>query len=327
MKSILYILLGALFIASLAIGEIPFSFVWNGVIARLAGDQTWNPLFDERLPRLIVLLCSGASLAVSGAVMQSLFQNPLASPSVLGITSGGSLCVLIVFLMEWSFFYPFLIPLAAIFGALCTLLLVYTIAKSRGNLALDHLILTGIAISTVLIATESAITYALRDRWELIQMLSEWQAGSSMDRSWDHVHMQLPLTIVGLMGCLKYREELNLLALGEEEAFSLGVDVKKVKWRLFLFVALLSGGAIAAIGMISFFGLILPHLLRKIFGPDHIQLLPFSILGGGISLVTMDLSLRLTSYHFLSLGHLSAILGGGFFLFLLFQKKKESIYA
>lgn len=309
-------------LTTLLMGETPWEIVWTGIKQRASGGPwQWNPLLDERLPRLIVILCTGASLAVSGAVMQALFHNPLASPSVLGITSGGSLVVVFVFIFGWHNNYPFLLPMSAVGGCFMTLLVVYSLSQSPGNSSLQTLILSGIAISTVLMATQSAIIYAYRDHWQLIQTLTEWEAGSTADRGWHNVHMQLPLTLIGLTGCWAYRNEMNILALGEEEAKNLGVEVDTVRWRLFLCIALLTGGAIAAVGIIAYFGLVLPNLIRRTQGPDNRSLIPLCIIIGSTLLLALDLFLRFFSIHTFSIGNISAIIGGGFFLTLLFNRK------
>lgn len=311
-------------ILTATIGETPWSLVWESSLNRIYGLSTkWNPLLDERLPRLIVLLCTGASLAVSGAVMQALFHNPLASPSILGISSGGSLFVIIVFALEWHVHSPYVIPLAAFCGCLLALMLVYTLSRNHDGVSLTSLILTGIALSTLLYAIQGAAIYALRDRWPLIQTLTEWESGTTADRSWRHVHMQFPLTLVGLAVCWFYRCEIDILALGEEEARNLGVDVIKVRWRLFLSVAILTGGSLAAVGVIAFFGLVLPHLIRLLQGPNNHSLIPLCIIAGGISLTSLDLILRILQIHALSIGNISAILGGLFFLLLLFRSRKQ----
>ena len=321
----LILLLGSLF--TLGYGETPWTQIWEGIIARVEGHKAnWNPLLDERIPRLIVLICTGASLAVSGAIMQSMFHNPLASPSVLGISSGGCLSVILIFIFDLRFSYPYALPLAAFIGCFTTLCLVYALARWQEGAPLTNLILTGIAVSTLLIAIQGIILYALRDRWQLIQTITEWEAGSTIDRSWQHVHMQLPLTVVGLIGCWAYREELNLLALGEEEAKNLGVDVPRVRWRLFLCISLLTGGAIAAVGMIAFFGLVLPHIVRRLQGPDHLALIPSCLLGGAAILTCLDTILRYLSLHDISIGNLSAVLGGLFFLFLLFRPHRHLVH-
>lgn len=311
---------------TLICGEIAFSVAWEGAVQRLAGfSHHWNPLLDERLPRLIVLLCTGASLAVAGTVTQALFQNPLASPSVLGITSGGSLLVVIVFIFEMHQSFPYAIPIAAFIGCLGTLLLVYSLSRRQGRIEMTHMILTGIAISTLAITIQSSILYAFRDRWHIIQTLTEWEAGSTFDRSWNHVHMQLPLTFFGLIGCWFYSREINIMAFGEEEAKNLGVDVEKVRWRLFLSISLLTSGAVAAVGSIAFFGLILPHLIRRIAGPNNCRLIPLSILAGAAVLTSLDVILRFFSLHAFSIGNISAIIGAVFFLCLLFSSRREAV--
>ena len=324
MKSFRFIIIALIGIfTTLVIGETPWWDVWTNIVARIQGNSSeWNALLDERLPRLIVLLSTGASLAVAGAVMQSLFQNPLASPSVLGISCGGSLMVSLVFILGWHFEYPYAMPIAAFGGCLSTLFLVYSLSRRNGNVQTSTLILTGIAISTLLLSIQGAISYALRDQWQLMQTLREWDAGSTMDRSWKHVHLQLPVTIFGLLGCLFYRAEINILALGEEEAKNLGVEVSKVRFRLFICIAMLTGGSIAAVGILPFFGLVLPHVIRRLEGPDNRRLIPLCIGIGGVSLVFMDLLLRIGNIQAFTIGNVSAILGGTFFLLLLLGQKR-----
>lgn len=310
---------------TLGSGHTAWSVVWEGAIQRLTGESSqWNPLLDERLPRLIVLLCTGASLAVSGAVMQAIFHNPLASPSVLGLNAGGALCVVLIFAIGLSATHSYLIPIAAVSGCLLTLLFVYALSLNQGISHLTTLILTGVAISTILLAFQSAILYAMRDHWELIQTITEWDSGTTVDRNWHHVHMQLPLALIGLTGCWYYSNEVNLMALGEEEAKNLGVDVQKVRWRLFLCVSLLTGGALAAAGSIAFFGLIMPHIIRGPIGPDQRRVIPYCLFGGAIVLTSLDLGLRLFSITSLSIGNVSAITGGLFFLMLLFRIQRPS---
>lgn len=320
--SLLLLLASAFF--TMTSGETPWSTVWQGIVLRIQDDSSdWNPLLDERLPRLFVLICTGASLAVSGAVMQSLFHNPLASPSILGISSGGCLAVVLVFIFNLRFTHPYALPLASFLGCLLTLCTVYTIARYQEGAHLTNLILTGIAISTLIIAVQSLLLYALRDQWQLIQTITEWEAGSTIDRGWQHVHMQLPLTLVGLWGCWNYRLEMNILALGEEEATNLGVDVKRVRWRLFLCISLLTGGALAAVGMIAFFGLVLPHVIRRLQGPDHLTLIPLCITAGAAILTSIDVSLRFFDLQAISIGNFSAVIGGSCFLVLLFRSQRR----
>lgn len=321
--TVLLLLLIPLSLFSLYLGDIPWEFVKEDALKRLFSTSTsWNPLLDERIPRLLVILSTGASLAVSGLVMQALFQNPLASPSVLGISCGGSLAVVIVFAFDWHLYYPYAVPLAAAFGCFATLLAVYFFAYLGRGILLPNLILTGIALSTLLLAIQGVIFFALRHHWRLIQTITEWEAGSTTDKTWQHVHMQLPLTLVGLFICYKYRREMDLLALGEEEALNLGVEVKKVRLRVFIALAMLTGGALAGVGIIAFFGLVMPHLFRRIAGGSNMTLVPLNIIGGALALLSMDLSLRVFHIQAFSIGNISAIAGGIFFLTLLFRSRK-----
>lgn len=315
-------------VATLTHGVTPISDIVADLTARWNGSgDSWNPLLHERLPRLLVLAMTGASLAVAGAVMQALFQNPLASPGILGVSAGGSLAVVLLFLTGWHIGYPFVIPFGAFAGSLCTLFAVYWVSHWHGRLQLHHLILAGIAISTAVLAIKGAIIYGLRDNWQLIQTVTEWEAGSTHDRGWQHVNMQLPLAMLGLIGSLYYKQEINILALGEEEAYNLGVDVETVRLRLFLCVAMLTGGAMAALGLITFFGLILPHVLRRFTGPDHRALLPACTVFGATTLAALDLMLRVFHIHWLSIGNVSAVLGGLFFVALLFGQLRNPSYA
>lgn len=306
---------------TLAYGATPLSELYEQTLHYIyEGNGLWNPLLHERLPRLIVLVFTGASLAVAGAVMQALFQNPLATPSILGITFGGSFCVFFAFLFGWHHSFPQGISLAAFIGCLSTLLLVYGLARRQFLHSSAGLILCGIAVTTVLMAIQSTLLYIWRDQWEFIQLITEWGAGSTLDRSWQHVHMQLPLAFTGLYGCWYYSQELNLLALGEEEALNLGVDVAQVRWRLLLCVALLTAGALAAVGIVAYFGLLLPHIFRRLYGPNNQILVPLCAIGGSTLFLLLDVCLRLNHIYWLSIGNISAILGGLFFLFLLIKE-------
>ena len=281
----------------------------------------WNPLLHERLPRLIVISCTGASMAVAGSVMQALFQNPLATPYVLGTSLGGSLAVFLVFLFGWHLAHPFMLAIAAFGGCLATLLFVYLFTIGRQNDKNYYLILTGLGVSTFLLAIQGALVYVFRDHWSFIQTWMEWEAGSTVDRTWAHVHQQLPLTIVGLWCCFHYRRELNLLSLGDEEALMLGVEVRKVRFRLFLAVSLLTAGSLAGCGNIPFFGLVLPHIVRQMQGPNTVTLIPKCLYWGAVTMLGMDWLMRYLHIQMLSIGQISAFLGGLFFLFLVIKPR------
>ena len=308
-KLFLFLILSLL---TLVFGHIGFIEAWS---------MPWNPVLSERLPRLIVLLSSGASLAVAGAVMQALFCNPLASPGVLGISAGGSFLTMLVFVGGWHISAPYLIPVAGFGGCFLMLFGVYAIAKYIDGGNSKTLILVGVACAMLIGSLESTVSYIFRDNWQFIQTWFEWQSGVTVDRSWQHVNMQLPLVLVGLVGVWVYHKEIDILTLGEEEACNIGVDVEKVRWRLFLFVAMLVGGTMAALGNIPFFGLVLPHIIRKITGPMTSKLLPACIFGGAMVLAGLDLLLRILRIQDLAIGNVCSIVGGIFFISLLGMQK------
>lgn len=279
---------------------------------------------EEAIPRLLTLIFCGASLSVAGAVTQSLFQNPFASPGTLGISSGSSLCVLLAFACGLHLSYPFLLPFAAIIGSLASFSFVYFLSLKNNFPHNHHLILAGIAISTVLFSTQQTLLYALRENWSLMQTLTEWESGSTFDLSWQHFHMAFPLSFVGLFICLYLRQEINILSMGLEDAENLGCDVKKTQLTLFFSVAFLTGSSCASIGNLPFFSFILPHITRKITGPNNRILLPICAINGACCLTGMDLFLRFFQITSFSIGHLSSLFGGSFFLYLLCKDRRHA---
>lgn len=311
-------------IFTLVLGSIPFSEAWESMLLQLSGKiSVWNPILDDRLPRLIVLFFTGASLATAGATMQALFQTPLATPSILGTSAGGSLMMAPFILMQWQISLPYILPLAAIAGCFLSLFIVYGLSRGRGDLSTAGLLLTGIAVSSLLFSIEGAMNYAFRTHWQQMQLLSELSSGSSANIGWLQAHLLLPLSLVGLFGCQYYAWELDLLSLGDEEALSLGVDLNKVRFRLFLCIALLTGASIASIGNIAFFGLLIPCVLRIIYKANHRLLIPLCIFWGGIALCAIDLFLRFFALNALTIGHISALCGSLLFLGMLLSNQKS----
>lgn len=308
--------------ASLIYGETtPWNLIWQEALLKLKFQSSaWNPLLDLRLPRLLILSCTGASLAVAGCVMQALFRNPLASPSVLGVSAGASLSITLMFACGLHSFSSFTLPCAAISGALMSLFLVQIFSRAQ---TAHGLILAGMAISTLLIAGQDLLLYALRYKWELLQTLTEWQNGFSGNLNWQHVLMQFPLSSLGLWGCWRYRREIDLFSLGEEQALALGVDIPRIRWKLFVCVALLTGSSIAVLGVLPFLGLILPNVIRQIPICLAHALIPWCIVAGGFLLVAMDYLLRSFAFTEITLGNITALLGGAFFLLLLLKPTGE----
>lgn len=302
------------------------SLLFQEAYQRLLGQESWSLLLDERLPRALVLSLSGASLAAAGAVMQSIFKNPLASPSSLGITSGGSLLALLGLYLGWGQTLPFSIALLSFSGCLLTLYLVFFFSKLTPKNP-QNLLLIGIALATFLSAIEGFCLLSLRNHWPLLPLVEQWLSGSSEGRAWFHVQLLLPLSLAGIWGILKRSHEADLLALGDEEASALGMDVEQSRWELFFLISLLTGGSLAAIGHLPFLGLLLPHCLRAYTGPILKKLLPFCLIVGAGSLIWMDVLLRMWDNPNLTLGQLCSLLGGAGFLLLLLSTTGSLRYA
>lgn len=303
-------------------GPYPTQLALGELFEILQGKSyQWNAILDERLPRWIILSCSGASVAVAGAAMQALFANPLASASSLGISSGGSLFIIIAYTCGLAQLVNVSIPAFSFIGCLGTLTLVYALFRWKGG-GTASLLLIGVAISTLLSAIESTLLYSIRDDWYLVRTLTEWASASSLDRSWSHVLFQLPLCFIALLGIFYWKREIDILSLGEEQALTLGIDVPTLRWGLFFLISLITGSTLAALGSLPFFGLLLPHAIRSITGPLHSRLLPLSALAGAGMLCLLDWLLRMSGYGVATLGNFCALFGAAGFLFLFFTSKE-----
>lgn len=278
-----------------------------------------------RLPRLLVGASVGAALALCGALMQSLFRNPLASPSVLGVSSGASLGAVIALYLGFALVNVWLLPLFAFLGAGITLLLVYFIAIRDGSTQLATLLLAGIAISSLNGAMSSAILALSLENWEVSRMIVFWTMGGLDARTWDHVMIILPITLMCLVYVWRYHHALDVMLLGEIHAMSLGIQVSRLRLELLIIGALLVGAAVSVSGGIGFVGLVVPHIFRLILGPHHKYLLPASALGGALFLVVSDLLLTVFfEDKNIPLGVITAAFGAPFFLFLLYRQRQHA---
>lgn len=299
------------------------SNIWHES-STLAGAKPWmqNVLIDVRMPRVLVAALAGACLATCGAAMQGMFRNPLASPSVLGVSSGASLGAVIALYLGLATVSVWALPLCAFIGAGLTLFLVYRIASQRGHTATGTLLLSGVAVGALNTALSSLILALSLNNWEVGRMIIYWSMGGLDGRTWDHVWLLLPFATLGIAMLLFFSRHLDALLLGEVHAASIGVDVVNTRRWLLVITAILVGATVSVCGSIGFIGLVVPHILRLLLGPHHRYLLPASALGGAITLVGADLLLRtLTPEKAIPLGVATATLGAPFFLFLLFKKR------
>lgn len=285
-------------------------------------DWQRNIILDIRLPRTIIALFAGASLALCGLVMQGMFRNPLASPSVLGVSSGASLGAVVAIYLGASLFTAWAIPLFAFIGAGISLSIVYRIASSRGQTSIATLLLSGVAVSALNVAAISLLLAISLSNWDVARMIIYWTMGGLDGRTWDHVLIILPIVITGFIALLFYSKQLDLLLLGEQHALSVGVDVRRTRRNLLIISTAMVGASVSVVGGIGFIGLVVPHILRLLLGPSHRYLLPASLLGGAIALLSADLFISVCfSEQAIPLGVVTAALGAPFFLFLLVKQR------
>jgi len=343
------------FLGSLLIGVRTEEFSKKGILARMAGTcriilrhipllgkPFETPTCDEttdlivwgiRTPRIILAFLVGASLSVAGAVMQAFFQNPMASPYIVGVSSGAALGATVAFAFDvnagsgdgarglLAFLNNQPIALLAFVGALGVTLVVYLLSRRGGTIHLPTLLLAGIALGTLALSAAWFILFWRRPYdYEGIIF---WLMGSFNGKGWPRVAMVFPYVLLGVGFILSFSRELNILLLGEETAQHLGVRVERVKLLLLVASTILAAVCVAAVGVIGFVGLVVPHLMRLIVGPDHRALIPASLLGGGLLLMLADAAARTLFQEMIPIGVITSMVGCPFFLYLLTRKEKR----
>ncbi|MFI6640083.1 FecCD family ABC transporter permease [Streptomyces sp. NPDC050504] len=279
-------------------------------------------LWNVRLPRVVLALLVGASLGCAGALMQGVFGNPLAEPGVIGISAGAAAGAVGAIALGLSFAGNWTVTVCAFVAGLATVLLVYAMSRSGGRTEVVTLILTGIAVNAFAGALIGLFIF-LADNAQISQ-ITFWQLGSLAQATWPKVLAVLPCALAGLLVAPLYARKLDLLALGERPARHLGVDVERLRAVLILVVALLTAAAVAVAGVITFVGLLVPHLLRLANGPGHRFLVPGSALGGALVLLAGDLAARTVAAPAeLPLGVLTALFGSPFFFWLLRRTRRK----
>ncbi|MGW8486418.1 FecCD family ABC transporter permease [Streptomyces sp. NPDC055886] len=324
----LALLAGCLLSAAIGAYNIPLGDVLSSVQHRIGlGGQELDRvgesvLWNVRLPRVALALLVGASLGCAGALMQGVFGNPLAEPGVIGISAGAAVGAVASIALGLTFFGNWTITVFAFIAGLITVLLVYTLSRSGGRTEVVTLILTGIAVNAFAGALIGLFIF-FADNAQITQ-ITFWQLGSLSQATWPKVLAVLPCALAGLLIAPFYSRKLDLLALGERPARHLGVDVERLRIVLVLVVALLTAAAVAVAGIISFVGLLVPHLLRMANGPGHRFLVPGSALGGALVLVAGDLAARTVAAPAeLPLGVLTALFGSPFFFWLLRRTRRK----
>lgn len=306
--------------ANIGAMHLSLPMVWHSSADSLIWQIWWN----IRLPRVLLAVLVGAALALSGAVMQGLFRNPLADPGLLGISSGASL------MLALSVVLPVTLPaalalwlptLAAFIGSLAVTLVIFLLSR-RGSTTLSKLLLAGIAINAICGAAVGILSWIGND--QQLRQLSLWGMGSLGQAQWSTVLVCAALILPAMLATQWQARRLNLLQLGDEEAHYLGVDVLRTQRILLVLSALMVAAAVAVSGVIGFVGLVVPHLIRLCTGGDHRWLLPFSTLLGAILLLVADtLARTLVSPAEMPVGLLTSMLGAPWFLWLILGRRES----
>ena len=275
-----------------------------------------------REPRVVCTTLVGAALGVSGAVVQSVFRNPMADPGIIGVSAGGSLGAVAALAAGWNIANPYALPASAFAGAAIAVFTVYALSTRRGRTSLIGLLLAGLIVSSMIDSVISLIL-SFSNNSEMRSIVF-WLMGGFNGEGWTQVRILGLPVLAGAALLSVFLKELDLLATGEEHAHSSGVSVEWVKRILIALTALLTGAAVAVSGTIAFVGLLVPHAARRIVGPRHRLLLPASALLGAGLLTLADLLARSISSQFeLQVGIVTSFLGGPFFLFLLLRTERK----
>lgn len=316
---------------SLTVGALSISV--SDVVLSLAGQQedfqTALVVNEIRLPRLLLGIIVGAGLAIAGAAMQGLFRNPLADPGLVGVSSGAALAAVTVivlggsFLSQWVIFWGyFALPLAAFAGGGLVTWIIYLVATKDGRTDVGLMLLTGIAINAIAGAMTGLLVYFATDAE--LRTLTFWTMGSIASASWQDIIISTGPILLAIVVLPYFARSLNAFLMGESVTSHMGFNVKRLKFATITLTALAVGAAVSVSGVIGFVGLVAPHLVRLMLGPDHRWLFPGSAIIGAVLVVGSDMLARtLLSPAELPIGIIMSAIGGPFFLWLLIQRRSR----
>ncbi|GED70520.1 corrinoid ABC transporter permease [Brevibacillus reuszeri] len=317
---------------SLGSAQLPLSQVWLILLHQLPGlsdviPVSWPESFEQivmkiRFPRVILAVLVGACLSLAGAGFQGVLRNPLADPYTMGVASGSAVgaAFLILFGLHISFLGQWTIPVVAFLTGFVSLWIVLRLANTQGKLQTETLLLSGVVVQAFL---GSLVSFMVSLSDKAVNEIVFWLMGSLSFRGWDFTYVLLPYLLVGLIVLISYARALNLFALGERQAAHLGVSVDRTKLVVLIVSTLLTAGAVSIAGIVGFVGLVVPHLVRMLVGPDYRLLLPMATICGGIYVLWADTVARmLLSPTEIPLGVVTAFLGAPFFAYLLKQNKR-----
>lgn len=279
-------------------------------------------VLNIRLPRIILSVLVGIALSTSGVVFQAIFKNPMADPYILGISAGAAFgaTMVIIFGVSFTILGMTSISIGAFLGAILSTTLVYNIARLNNKTPIITLLLSGIAISFFLSALINLIMTFNEDQVEKIIF---WTMGSVATASWDSVLISIFPVIIGVSLFMIFSKELNVMLIGEETANNLGINVKFLRKLLLIIASIVSASVVAVSGIIGFVGLIIPHAMRLLVGPDHKKLFPYTIISGGIFMIIADTISRVAlNPTEIPIGVITSLIGAPYFIFLLIRNKR-----
>ena len=316
--TVLAVLLVISVILSICVGSVPISLreIVTFITGGSAGVSHDAIIRYSRLPRTVGCLLAGMALAVSGAVIQSVLANPLAAPNIIGVNSGAGMAVTL-----WSIFFPGLVgftPVAAFFGAFLSVMIVLLIAKKSGASKIT-LVLAGVAVSGIFSA---AIDAAVSFSPDALTAYSDFKIGGLANAAFDRILPAGIIILISFVAVLSLCNELDVMMLGSDTARSLGMNVRLIRPLFLAFAAALAGAAVSFAGLLGFIGLIVPHIMRQLFGEQSRTLVISSAIGGAVMLLLCDLVARvLFAPYEISVGIVLSFLGGPFFIWLLLRQR------
>lgn len=316
--------LGSVYVSPMNILRIIGHKLFGSGLPVTIKDTEVSIIWSLRLPRTLLAFVVGAMLSVSGAIMQSVLKNSLASSYTLGVSAGASLGAGVVFLLGFSI--PFLgalsLPFMGFIFGLGTIFVVIAFAtRIGGGLENNTIILSGMVIS---LFASAVVTLMSAIKREHMQRLIYWQMGSFSLKDWSTLFILLPICIIGVLYMAHFNRELDMLTFGEDQAKAMGVNIKKIKWILLITAAGLTGSAISFVGVIGFVDLVAPHVVRKIFGSAHRYVIPMSAVWGGTFMVVCDLASRtIVLQQEIPVGAVTALIGAPFFAYIYFSKRER----
>ena len=290
-------------------------------------DLTKIVLLEIRLPRVILAALVGASLGISGAALQGLFRNPLADPGLIGVSAGAALGATLVIVLGSNFLSgfmlgSFLLPLGAISGAMLVIMMLYMLTKGFGYQGVTYMLLVGIAVNAIAGVGIGILTFISTD--SELRGLTFWTMGSFGGVTWPLLIPAIIIILISVASMMTVSRNLDLIQLGEPEAYRLGVDVKKLKYKIIISCAAAVGASVSLSGMIGFVGLVVPHLVRLFGGVNHNYLLPGSAFIGAALMITADMVARtMIQPAELPVGLITSAIGSPFFLWLIFRIKRS----